>query len=269
MTYILKDRKSYIQRTEFNEERFNRFFNEIVIDSEKEYPEDELEDIKNKVISEILSKNEIYAEKLFDLIIREANEKISKDTPQFTYLSAATLRRKLYKLASKERGFDYKKGYGDYYGLVKMLTEKGLYSEDVLNSYTEDEIRLAGSFIDKQKDKLFSYAGLYLMNNTYLVKGYDGEVLELPQERFLTTALYLMKDENKDKRLDLVKEAYWVLSNHYVGLATPTLKNSGTPHGTLSSCHIVTMDDDLQIIMDALKQIARFSQNGAGLGEVI
>lgn len=266
MTYILKDRKSYIQRTEFNEERFNRFFNEIVIDSEKEYPEDELEDIKNKVISEILSKNEIYAEKLFDLIIREANEKISKDTPQFTYLSAATLRRKLYKLASKERGFDYKKGYGDYYGLVKMLTEKGLYSEDVLNSYTEDEIRLAGSFIDKQKDKLFSYAGLYLMNNTYLVKGYDGEVLELPQERFLTTALYLMKDENKDKRLDLVKEAYWVLSNHYVGLATPTLKNSGTPHGTLSSCHIVTMDDDLQIIMDALKQIARFSQNGAGIG---
>jgi ribonucleoside-diphosphate reductase alpha chain len=266
MTYILKDRKSYIQRTEFNEERFNRFFNEIVIDSEKEYPEDELEDIKNKVVSEILSKNEIYAEKLFDLIIREANEKISKDTPQFTYLSAATLRRKLYKLASKERGFDYKKGYGDYYGLVKMLTEKGLYSEDVLNSYTEDEIRLAGSFIDKQKDKLFSYAGLYLMNNTYLVKGYDGEVLELPQERFLTTALYLMKDENKDKRLDLVKEAYWVLSNHYVGLATPTLKNSGTPHGTLSSCHIVTMDDDLQIIMDALKQIARFSQNGAGIG---
>jgi len=266
MTFVLKDRKSYIQRTEFSKERFERFFNEIVQDSEKQYPGEDLQDIKNKVIDEVLSKQEIYADKLFDLIIREANEKISKDTPQFTYLSAATLRRKLYKYASKERGFDYKKGYGDYYGLVKMLTEKGLYSEDILNSYTEDEIRLAGTFIDKEKDKLFSYAGLYLMNNTYLVKGYNGEVLELPQERFLTTALYLMKDEDKEKRLDLVKEAYWVLSNHYVGLATPTLKNSGTPHGTLSSCHIVTMDDDLQSIMNALKQIARFSQNGAGLG---
>ena len=103
------------------------------------------------------------------------------------------------------------------------------------------------------------------MQNTYLAKGYSGEILELPQERFLATALYLMKDEKKSKRLDLVKESYWGLSNHYVGLATPTLKNSATPHGTLSSCHIITMDDDLDSIMDSLKQVAKFSQNGAGL----
>ncbi len=265
MTLITKDRGSYIQKTEFDQNRFNRFVNEIVKDSEREFSKESIEDLKIKVSDYIKSREEIEAEKLFDLIIREANDMITANTPDFTFLSGSALRRKLYKQASKNRGFDYKKGYGDYYSLVLQLTEQGLYSDDILNSYSEYELRKAGMYIEKSKDKLFSYAGLYLMQETYLVKGYNREALELPQERFLTTALYLMKDE-KLNRMELVKEMYWVLSNHYVGLATPTLKNSGTPHGTLSSCHIITPDDDLKSIMNVLSQTSRFSQNGAGIG---
>lgn len=266
MTLITKDRKSHIQKTEFNQERFNRFVDEIVIDAERDFDNQSIEDIKIKVSDYVMTKNEIEADKLFDLIIRESNDMITPNTPEFTYLSASALRRKLYKHASKNRGFDYKKGYGDYHSLVIQLSEQGLYSNDILKSYSEQEIRKAGKLIEPKKDKLFSYAGLYLMQNTYLVKGYNDEILELPQERFLTVAMYLMKDEKKSKRLDLVKETYWALSNHYIGLATPSLKNGGTPHGTLSSCHIVTPDDDLDSIMNMLKQVAKFSQNGAGLG---
>jgi ribonucleoside-diphosphate reductase alpha chain len=266
MTLILKDRKSHIQKSEFDLPRFNRFVDEIVLDSGVQLDETSIETIKKNVADFVLSRKEIEADKLFDLIIREANDMITANTPEFTYLSASALRRKLYKHASKNRGFDYKKGYGDFYSLVYQLTEQGLYADDLLNSYTEQEVKKAGKFIENDMDKKFSYAGLYMMQNTYLAKGYNGEILELPQERFLATALYLMKDEKKSKRLDLVKESYWSLSNHYVGLATPTLKNSATPHGTLSSCHIITMDDDLDSIMDSLKQVAKFSQNGAGLG---
>lgn len=266
MTVVIKDRKSHIQKSAFDKERFCRFVDQIVADSGYKFNKEAIDTIKKNVIEYVLTKEEIEAERLFDLIIREANDMITAQTPEFTYLSSSTLRRKLYKQASKNRGFDYHRGYGDYYSLVVQLTEQGLYSEDILNSYTPEEIKEAGKYIDPEKDKKFSYAGLYLLADTYLVKGYNGEILELPQERFLTTALYLMKDEVKERRMQLVKEAYWALSNHYVGLATPTLKNSGTPHGTLSSCHIVTFDDDLDSIMNGLKQIAKFSQNGAGLG---
>jgi ribonucleoside-diphosphate reductase alpha chain len=41
--------------------------------------------------------------------------------------------------------------------------------------------------------------------------------------------------------------------------------NSGRPLGTLSSCHILTMDDSLKSIMDVIKDISTFSQNGAGI----
>lgn len=266
MTLITKDRKSHIQKTEFDSNRFSRFVDEIVRDSGKEFDKESIEQLKLNIVDQLEGRNEIEAEKLFDLIIREANDHITKETPQFSFLSSSALLRKIYKKASKERGFDYKKGYGDYYSFALMMTEKGLYSEDIIKSYSEKELKQASKIIDKDKDKLFSYAGLFLLDKNYLIKGYNGEQLELPQERFLTTALYLMKDEKKSKRMEYVKEAYWVLSNHYIGLATPTLMNSGRPLGTLSSCHILTMDDSLKSIMDVVKDIATFSQNGAGIG---
>ncbi|MGV6935841.1 ribonucleoside-diphosphate reductase subunit alpha [Paenibacillus sp. CMM36] len=266
MTKVLKDRKSYIQQSDFDHERFERFFHEIVMDSGKSFEENDLKELKDKIISEVLSKQEVKADYLFDLIIRESNDRINQFTPQFTYLSASTFRRKKYKEASKERGFDYKVGYGDYYTLVKMLTEKGIYSDDILNSYSKEEIEYAGGFIDRERDRKFSYAGLFLFNKNYLAKGYNEETLELFQERYLTCALYLLKDEDKEKRMSLVKEAYDVLSLHLVGLATPTLANAGRVTGTLSSCHIITIDDSLQSIMDAVKDASTFSQNGAGLG---
>jgi ribonucleoside-diphosphate reductase alpha chain len=266
LTLVTKDRKSHIQKTEFSEERFSRFVDEIAADATKEFDKEVVDGIKQRIVQNVISKDEIEADKLFDLIIREANELISPDDPSYTHLAASALRRKLYKQASKNRGFDYKKGYGDYYSFVIHMTEQGLYDESILKSYTEQELVKAGKLINKEKDKLYNYAGLFLEKETYLVKGYKDEVLELPQERFLTASLYLMKDEKKTKRMDFVKEAYWVLSNHLVGLATPTQKNAGSPHGTLSSCHEITWNDDLENIFDVEKQTARFSQNGAGIG---
>lgn len=266
LTIITKDRQSHTQKSEFMEERFDRFFNEIIQDSEREYDKDKLATIKAEVIEHVNSKKEIEADKLFDLIIRASNEHITANSPEFTYLSASALRRKIYKQASKNRGFDYKNGYGDYYSFVIQMVEQGIYDETILDSYSEQELRKAGKLIDIEKDKKFSYAGLFMLNNTYLKKGYQKEILELPQERFLTVALYLMRDEKKSKRMEFVRESYWSLSNHLIGLATPTLLNAGGTNGTLSSCHIITPDDDLKSIMRSIDQTAMFSQNGAGIG---
>lgn len=264
-TKILKNRESYVQETEFNRERFHNFLLEINNSSQIQLSNDKLDDLEKILVSRIENREKIDAKSLFDLVIKESNSMISHNSHEYSFFSAATLLRKLYKEASKERGFFYKDAYGDYYNFLFMLTEKGIYSDELINSYTQEEIKEAGKFIDKEKDKKFSYAGLFLLNKNYLCKGYNGETLELPQERFLTTALYLMKDE-KYNRMELVKEAYWALSNHYIGLATPTLVNSGRPMGTLSSCHILTIGDNMNSIMQTMTDIAMFSQNGAGLG---
>ncbi|MGM7720682.1 ribonucleoside-diphosphate reductase subunit alpha [Metabacillus sp. Hm71] len=267
MTIITKDRETYIQRKEFDEERFHKFVLDLYEDTKDKdkIPVDQIEEIYENVKSFVLAKKEVEAERLFDFIIRESNGKISERSPQFTHFSAAVLRRKMYKQASKKRGFDYHKGYGDYYSLVKKMTEEGRYDTSLLKKYSQKELEKFGKLIDMSKDKLFDYSGLLMLSNTYLVKN-GKTVLELPQERFLTASVYLMQNEPKTKRYEYIKQAYHALSNHYIGLATPTLKNAGSPHGTLSSCHIVTIDDDLKSIFNAGTQMARFSQNGAGLG---
>lgn len=269
MTLVTKNRKSYIQESEFMLERFDRFFNEIIEESAREYDNNLIEEIKKLVIRDVTSRDKIEAIALFDLIIRYTNDKTDKNNPDLTYLSAATMRRKLYKEASKNRGYHYKNTYGDYLSLVVMLIEEGIYDASLLKAYTEDELRQAGEFIQPELDRKFNFPGILALNNGYLKKGYKRDTLELPQERFLTMTLYLMQLEDKDVRMELVKEAYWVVSNHYVGIATPTLMNSGSPNGTLSSCHITTTPDDLNGIMDVNKQIAKFSQNGAGIGNYL
>lgn len=267
-TLITKDRESYIQEKQFDKDRFYKFVMELYEDT-KEKEKIEINDIKEiyeTVISNVLSRERVEASRLFDYIIRESNGKISQKNPEFTKFSASVFRRKLYKQASKNRGFDYHNGYGDYYSLVKKLTEEGKYDISLIKQYSEDELKKIGSLINKDKDKLFDYSGLQLLSLNYLVKADDLTVLELPQERLLTTVTYLMKDEPKEKRISLIEEGYYALSNHLIGMSTPTLKNSGVPHGSLSSCHIVTMSDDLKNIFDATTQVARFSQNGSGLG---
>jgi ribonucleoside-diphosphate reductase alpha chain len=79
-------------------------------------------------------------------------------------------------------------------------------------------------------------------------------------------AMHVMQDENPEKRLDLVLEAYWALSNLYMTVATPTLANAGKTHGQLSSCFIDTVDDSLQSIYDSNTDIAKLSKNGGGIG---
>src|SRR5690625_149338 len=79
-------------------------------------------------------------------------------------------------------------------------------------------------------------------------------------------AMYLMQDEPASKRIELVKEAYWALSNLYMTVATPTLTNAGKSHGQLSSCFIDTVDDSLQSIYDSNTDIAKLSKSGGGMG---
>ncbi|EGP6992499.1 TPA: ribonucleoside-diphosphate reductase subunit alpha, partial [Listeria monocytogenes] len=108
--------------------------------------------------------------------------------------------------------------------------------------------------------------GLYLLATRYLATDSERNVYELPQERWLTIALYLMQNEPKEKRMKLVEEAYWALSNLYMTVATPTLANAGKVGGQLSSCFIDTVDDSLQGIYDSNTDVARVSKHGGGVG---
>ncbi|MRG87564.1 ribonucleoside-diphosphate reductase subunit alpha [Salinibacillus xinjiangensis] len=191
---------------------------------------------------------------------------ISMDQPDWTFLSARLYVEDLYQKAAQNRGYHRDQKYGDFHHLIQTLTDMGIYSSSLLQHYSKEEIAELGNEIKPENDKLFNYIGLFLLADRYLAKDYDGNLFELPQERFMIIAMTLMQHESKHQRLEHVKEAYWALSNLYMTVATPTLSNAGKSFGQLSSCFIDTVDDSLDGIYLNNWDVARLSKDGGGIG---
>ncbi|UOE92085.1 ribonucleoside-diphosphate reductase subunit alpha [Alkalihalobacillus sp. LMS39] len=195
-----------------------------------------------------------------------ALNKIAMDEPNWTFMAARLYLQDLYKKAAENRQYEWTKKYGDFYPLLQHLTKAGIYSPELMDAYSKEEIVELGLEICPERDELFNYIGLFLLADRYLATDHDRNVFELPQERFMIIAMTLMKQEEKTKRLELVKEAYWALSHLYMTVATPTLSNAGKSFGQLSSCFIDTVDDSLDGIYLNNWDIARLSKDGGGIG---
>ncbi len=195
-----------------------------------------------------------------------AVNQIAMDQPNWTFVAARLYLNELYGKSAKSRGYNRSLKYGDFYRLIKVLTDIGIYSSDLLSLYSKDEIDQLAKEINPDKDLLFNYIGLFLLADRYLAQDHNRNVYELPQERFMIIAMTIMKYEREPIRLQLVKEAYWALSNLYMTVATPTLANAGKSFGQLSSCFIDTVDDSLDSIYLNNWDIARLSKDGGGIG---
>lgn len=226
-----------------------------------------------------LRKDVVTAEEITRAVYMSAVELIDKGTdsegkpdgthPDYTFVAARAYLTKLYKSAGFHRGYkaDRDNLYGSFLDLIKDLVDKDIYREDLLKAYSEEDIKELGKVIDPEKDKLFTYLGILTLDERYLTKDLEGNTQELPQERLMIVAMQLMVNEPKEKRIELVKEAYWALSNLYMTVATPTLSNSGKKRGgQLSSCFVDTVDDSLEGIYNSNTDVARLSKMGGGIG---
>lgn len=257
MTVITKDNGR--RKLPFNKDRLRNYIDKVTNIKDEEYIE--------KVIRSIESNDEFSAEGITNLLINTALENVDEVNTQWSFDASKIFLESLYKKASRNRSYDKNDRYGDFYGLLKVLGSKGIYSPNILREYSRSEIKELSKVIDPSKDLLFDYTGLHLLQTRYLAKDFNGDIYELPQERWLIIAMYLMQNEPKDKRLELVREAYWALSNLYMTVATPTLANAGLSHGQLSSCFIDTVDDSLIEIYNSNTDVARLSKDGGGIGE--
>lgn len=256
MTMILKEDGR--RKLPFDEGRLLKFINRVTnIKDDK---------VIAKIVRSINSHDEFKAESITSLLIKTALENVDEANAKWSFDASRVFLESLYKKASRNRSYDKDYKYGDFYGLQKVLASKGIYSPNILKKYSKEEIKEASRLIVPERDLFFDYAGLHLLASRYLAKDYNGNVYELPQERFLVIAMELMQDEDKSKRLHLVGEAYWALSNLYMTVATPTLANAGLSHGQLSSCFIDTVEDSLLGIYNSNTDVARLSKDGGGIG---
>ena len=150
----------------------------------------------------------------------------------------------------------------DLYTYVDPITGENasLVANDVI-----EIIRDNAEFLDSQiiydRDFNYDYFGFKTLERSYLLK-INNEIVERPQHMLMRVAVGIHKDD-----LDAVVETYNGLSEGWFTHATPTLFNSGTPKPQMSSCFLLTtQEDSISGIYDTLKQCAKISQNAGGIG---
>ncbi|WP_448698930.1 ribonucleoside-diphosphate reductase subunit alpha [Mucilaginibacter sp. AW1-3] len=148
------------------------------------------------------------------------------------------------------------------YNYVDKKTGKNaaLLADDVWE-VIEKNAELLDSTIIYDRDFGFDYFGFKTLEKSYLLK-VDGKIAERPQHLFMRVSVGIHKED-----IDSAIKTYNLMSERWFTHATPTLFNAGTPKPQMSSCFLLTMQDDsIDGIYDTLKQTAKISQSAGGIG---
>ena len=162
----------------------------------------------------------------------------------------------------------HKNTVDSFYETIKKLYEfvdvnnnkYKLIHEDVMKVVEENKEEL-DAMVDYKRDFLFDYFGFKTLERAYLMK-VDGIIVERPQHMLMRVSVCI-HGENMER----VKETYDYMSNKYFIHATPTLFNAGTPRPQLSSCYLLSMEDDsIDGIFNTVKECAQISKWSGGIG---
>lgn len=225
--------------------------------------------------AQIQFRDGITTEEIQAVLIRTAAEKVSPETPDWQFAAARLLLYDLYKKVAHIRGYEVRdelsKDYKPYntegfYEFINRFVGEGIYGDYLLKHYSESDIRDLAKHIKPERDLYFNYTGIKILTDRYLARDEDGRIIELPQEMYMLISMTLAIPEKEGDRVKWAKEFYDLLSEHLITVATPTLMNARRPFTQLSSCFILTVDDDLYDIFDNVQKAAQISKHAGGLG---
>lgn len=227
-----------------------------------DFPEEtySLEKLEEKFTS-FLSPDLGQEEKL-RLLIRAAVELTTQEAPRWEFIAARLL---LLQFESGLHPCLVQLGIKTFHEKLQYLTKEKLYGAYILEQYSSDEITEAETFLRPERNHLFTYSGLELLLQRYVIGNREGRLLETPQEMYLGIALHLAMPEKRE-RMKWVRRFYDMLSTLKVTMATPTLSNARKPFHQLSSCFIDTVPDSLIGIYRSIDNFAQVSKYGGGMG---
>ncbi len=193
-----------------------------------------------------------------DNLAAETAASMTVSHPDYAQLAARIAVSNLHKNTKKS----FSETMTDLHTYVNPRTgkEAPMISDEVHQVIMENAERLDSTII-YNRDFNYDYFGFKTLERSYLLK-INGKIAERPQHMLMRVSVGIHLDD-----IESAIETYELMSKKYFTHATPTLFNAGTPKPQMSSCFLLTMQDDsIDGIYDTLKQTAKISQSAGGIG---
>lgn len=178
--------------------------------------------------------------------------------PDYAQLAARIAVSNLHKNTKKS----FSETMSDMYHYVNPRTgqESPLLSDEVYEAIMANA-EILDSTIIYNRDFNYDYFGFKTLERSYLLR-INGQIVERPQHMLMRVSVGIHLND-----IPAAIETYELMSKKFFTHATPTLFNAGTPKPQMSSCFLLTMQDDsIDGIYDTLKQTAKISQSAGGIG---
>ena len=197
-----------------------------------------------------------------EILIRSASDLIDLENPNYQFVAARLLLFAIRKqLCGRREEIIALKDH------IKRCVDLGVYDAEVLTKYTEAEIDKIDTFINHDRDYLFTYAGLRQVVDKYLVQDRSSsKIFELPQFMYALISMTIFAEYPQETRLSYVKRYYDAISKHRINIPTPIMAGVRTPLRQFASCVLVDVDDTLDSIFSSDMAIGRYVAQRAGIG---
>jgi len=197
-----------------------------------------------------------------DSLVKSAEDLISLENPNYSIVAARLL---VYGLRKEVWGGNTPPRLYDH---IKKCVDLGVYTDELINKFSEEEINKIGSYIDHERDEtMFDFAGMKHLVRTGLVQDrVNHKVYETPQFAFMCIGMSHYANYESKKRIQYIRQFYDDVSERRLNIPTPMLTRWRTPVKTGASCCLIQVDDTADSIFSSAHIMARATSYGYGIG---
>ena len=163
------------------------------------------------------------------------------------------------KSIGKEQNL-HKNTKSNFLSVMRQLYNNNLITKSLVN-VADKHKEVINQIIDYKRDNVIDYFGFKTLERAYLMR-INKVIVERPQHMWMRVAIGIHGDN-----IEKIKETYEYMSRLFFTHATPTLFNAGTPRPQLSSCFLLSLEEDsINGIYNTLKDCALISKWAGGIG---
>ncbi len=165
---------------------------------------EDLQTSLNKYIIDWIKTSDI-----LKMMIKSSIDLITVENTSWQFIAWRLLTIDLYKEASRNRNIEIKNIYkpSTYKALFDEYINDWKYYKDFYKYYSEEDILEAGKMLKKDTDFTYNYTTVLMYKKRYLLNP-NKIIKELPQEMYMSAALFLAIPEAKETRIQTAFKIY-------------------------------------------------------------